>query len=332
MSTPLDNGAVLPHGLLSDNAGAMMEGFNKSYKNYPLRVGVITASYPVSDSRNSTKLTTEYDVLVIEQNADIGATTIQYKNCMSSEGLGSIADFFERALRPQKKKKNKGATNLNDQDGAIVLMLCLDGMSDKGIIIGQLTHPDRKTKLVDQGPLLVGEYNGVQITVNKDGSTSLVFKGATDSEGKPLDSKQGKTTAKIEKDGSFQIDHDSISFRLDRDGTTTLKGKKDIKLITDTNVNITTTKDVIATCENGTVTATKQVTVKCEEATVEATKKATIEGKDIFLGKGASEAVVKGDSFKKLFDAHIHPTVVGPSGPPTMPLAPTALSKKVKTE
>lgn len=49
------------------------------------------------------------------------------------------------------------------------------------------------------------------------------------------------------------------------------------------------------------------------------------------LGKGASEALVKGQKFMELFNAHIHPTPRGPSGPPQTPMTPAQLSQKVTT-
>ena len=241
----LENGAVLPQGLLSVNEQAMMEGFNKSYRNYALRIGVVTASYPTSNDKNRSKLTTEYDVLVVEQHEDKGATTIQYKNCMSAEGLGSIADFFEMALRPKKKKTTKGdSINLKGQDGAIVLMLCLDGMSDKAIIIGHLTHPDRKTKLKEEGPYLEGEYNGMNIKINTDGSCTITFRGATDSHGKPIDDNQGPTVITIEKDGSYQVKHKTITQRLDKNGKVSLTADDDISNTTKKNFNITATESI----------------------------------------------------------------------------------------
>lgn len=265
MDNFLENGAVLPSGLLSDNDSATMAGFNKSYRNFPLRIGVVTASYPVSNDKNRSKLTTEYDVLVIEQNEDRGATTIQYRNCMSSEGLGSIADFFEKALRPKKKKTTKGnSVNLKGQDGAIVLLLCLDGMSDKGIIISALTHPDRKTKLIDEGPYLEGEYNGVNVKVNKDGSTSLSFRGATDSQGNPVSPTQGVTQLQIDSDGSFQVEHDKIKFRLDRNGDATLNTKKDVNLNVDGKVNIIVKGDANVQCDNLSVKASGDADVNVD--------------------------------------------------------------------
>lgn len=47
------------------------------------------------------------------------------------------------------------------------------------------------------------------------------------------------------------------------------------------------------------------------------------------LGKGATEAALLGDAFKTIYDAHTHPTGVGPSGPPLVGIT-TQLSSNVK--
>jgi uncharacterized protein involved in type VI secretion and phage assembly len=52
----------------------------------------------------------------------------------------------------------------------------------------------------------------------------------------------------------------------------------------------------------------------------------------IKLGASASEKVVLGDTFMQFFNTHTHPTGVGPSGPPTQPMASNHLSSKVTTE
>lgn len=308
MDNYLDNGAILPFGLLDTDSTSAMAGFNKTYKNTSMRVGVVIACYPISNERNKTKLSNEYDVIVMEQHEDRGSTTILYRNCLAKDGAGSIADFFEKTVRVQKKKKS-GTTDLNNQDGAIVLVDCLDGMTEKAIITGFLTHPDRKTTLKDEGPRLEGEFNGINVKIEKDGSTVLTFKGATDNSGKPLDSKQGNTVIAIEKTGSFQIKHKTVTVRLDKEG--------DITITTDKNIS---------------VTAKEKVTIECKEATVTAKDKAIIEAKNIELGKSASYAVIKGDTFKTYIDALSVATALGPSGPPIQPMPPSALSKKVKTE
>ena len=54
--------------------------------------------------------------------------------------------------------------------------------------------------------------------------------------------------------------------------------------------------------------------------------------KKIEIGEGASEALVKGKTFVKLFNSHIHNHPLGPTSPPAVPLqAKAVLSEKVKT-
>lgn len=262
MDNFLDNGAVLPHGLLGHSSGVSMAGFNKTYKNTALRMGIVIKSYPTDDDANLTKLTTEYDVLVFEQNEDKGSSIMTYKNCLSAEGLGSIADFFEKTLRVRSGGNLDGELlDTKDQDGAVVLIHCLDGVSEKAIIMGAITHPDRKSTITDDEPHLEGEFNGVNIKVDADGSTTLTFRGATDSQGEPLDDSQGDTTVKIEADGSFQVDHDSVTFRMDRDGDASLTAKKDINLTAEGNINVVAQGDVNVTCTNVKVDASGQADI-----------------------------------------------------------------------
>jgi uncharacterized protein involved in type VI secretion and phage assembly len=57
-----------------------------------------------------------------------------------------------------------------------------------------------------------------------------------------------------------------------------------------------------------------------------------IKAETIKLGEGASEPLVLGNAFKELFNQHTHPTGVGPSGPPTQPMASNHLSSVSSTE
>jgi len=297
----LKNGAVLPHGLLTHSKNDLMDGFNKSYKAYPMRLGIILKSYPVTDDGNVSKLTAEYDVQVFEQNEDKSATTIIYKNCMSSEGLGSIADYFERTLRPLENNSNKGlGVPIKGQDGAVVLILCLDAMSDKAIIISSLTHPDRKTNIQDAGPQLAGEFNGVNIKVNSDGSTSITFRGATKNDGTPVDSSQGNTELSIEKDGSYQVQHKTITERLDKNGKYSLTTDDDISNTTKTSYNLTTTKDINMTASGDmtammtklTMTASGSATLSMDKLSITAKGDATLMGQT-FQATAQSMAGIK---------------------------------------
>lgn len=240
MDNFLENGAVLPFGLIGVDSQAAMGGFNKSYKNTPLRMGIVIRAYGASDDNNLTKLTTEYDVLVFEQNENRGSSIVTYKNCIVAEGFGSIPDFFEKTLRIRQglPTESGGLINTKGQNGAVVLIHCLDGMSDKAIIVGNVTHPDRQTTLVNTQPYLQGEYNGVNVEIANDGSVTLTFRGATDNDGNQVDSSQGNTVVKIETDGSFQLNHSTITFRLDKNGTATLTTNGDVNVNAQGNATV----------------------------------------------------------------------------------------------
>lgn len=272
----LDNGTVLPYGLLSGEDRSGFAGFNKTYRNFPLRIGMIVKSYAVSDPNNFSNLTTEYDVIVFEQNEDMGSTSVLYKNCMSAEGLGSIADFFEKNLRFQTK--NDGTVDTSGQDGAIVLLLCLDGVSEKAIIITQITHPDRTTTLTDTKPHLEGEYNGIHVVINSDGSAAFTFKGATDNDGNPIDPTQGNTVVSIATDGSYQVQHKTITQTLAKSGDATLTATgsisqtatKDINQTAMGGINLSAKKDLTATMNNLTMTAQGTAMLQCDQFNVQA--------------------------------------------------------------
>lgn len=304
MSNHLPNGTVLPHGLLGINSNAAMGAFNKAYKNTSLRMGVVVASYAYNEPGNYSKLATEYDVNVFEQNENISCTNIKYRNCISAEGMGSVADFFEKNLRRQTQNGNpNGEINTSDQNGAIVILLCLDGYTDKAVIIGGLTHPDRQTDLLTTAPILSGEYNGVAVAVNTDGSTALTFKGATNNDGDVIDSSQGTTTASIEVDGTLQLQNSEITIRMDR-----------------TNKELT-----LSSTGNWTVNIQGQTNITTQgEANIIAQGTTTIDGSTIKLGVNAVESVIKGDTFRDLYNAHTHIGNLGfPGGPPLVPMDPS---------
>ncbi len=278
MDNYLESGGVLPSGLMSGND--MMEkmaGFNKTYKNYPLRVGVISQIYAYNDFNNFSKLSTEYDVQVFEQNEDRGNTILKYKNCIGVDGLGSIADYFEKNFRPMTMNTNPtGVLNTTYQNGSVVILLCLDGVTEKAVIIGGLNHPSRPTKLTTTQPQLYGEYNGINVSINPDGSGTLLVQGATDNNGNVISS-EGSITIQAQANGQL-------------------------------NITCTGPANIIA----------QGVT--------------TVDGSHINLGQTALEAVIKGNTFAKIYDNHYHIGNLGvPSGPPDQPMDP-ALSTHVSTE
>lgn len=74
------------------------------------------------------------------------------------------------------------------------------------------------------------------------------------------------------------------------------------------------------------------VTVSTPEAVNVTANDVSLSAGSVHLGQSAVEAVIKGNTFQALFNAHIHPTGVGPSGPPAVPLTGAELSLVSKTE
>jgi hypothetical protein len=267
----LSNGTVLPNGLLGVDTRSIVAGFNKTYANHSLKAGFITKVYPVDSEENINKISTEYDVVVIEQDSNRGITPITYKRCLSVDSLGSIADYFEVKRRGQTKQKNNNKRDLNEQNGAIVLLLCLNGNSDSAIILGGLNHPERKTKIKGEGQQLFGAFNGVEVQVLPDGSCRLSFNGATDNDGKPIDSSQGVTTLDIEKDGSFQVKNKGVTQRLQKDGvfsvtaekSGSIDAKENVSLKAGANINTESSGNTSQKMAEWLVKASGSATIEC---------------------------------------------------------------------
>ena len=259
MTNFLRNGTVLPYGLLGVSLEDFSRGFNKTYKNTALRVGMVIKAYSASDPNNLSGLTTEYDVVAIQQDENKGVSSTTYKNCMASEGMGSIADYFEKNLRIRTELDiNQSLMDFKGQNGAIVLLLCVDSLSEKALIIGSVTHPDRTTTLTSTDPQLSGEYNGVAVDIKPDGSTSLTFKGATDSKGVPKDSSLN-TTFQIKTDGSFEFKHPKVDILADAGGALTITASGDASITCD-NANITASGDTNVNT-TGTTTITSEMII-----------------------------------------------------------------------
>lgn len=261
-----ENGTVLPSGLLgSSGAQDAVTAFNRSYRNTGLKAGIVVKSYAASDSGNQNGLCTEYDVEVMEQFENKGSTSILYRNCISIQGFGSKADYLEFTLRPKTVQTNKGFLTFGDQDGAIVLLQCLDNIGDKAVVVGNLIHPDRPTTITTTDPHLQGEYNGVQIVVNSDGSTALNFQGATNSQGQ-LISNPGLTSINISADGSFQVMHSTITFSLAKSGTVTLTANQDVDINAQGKINFIVQGDAtINTQGKCNITSSGKTTIKASE-------------------------------------------------------------------
>lgn len=246
MSSILPSGSVLPSGLLQQGMESV-SAYDHSFRNYSIKMGVVVNAYEADDPNNVNKVGVEYDVAVTEQNGHLAQNVITYQNCMVMESFGGIADYMEYRLRPQKKvEKNKNAKNFVFQDGSIVLIMCISGSSDNAIILGGLKHPKRKSNLTkDAGLSMYSEYNGLVYSIDKDGALKILFKGATDHEGKVLDEKVSGSSIEILKDGSLSLsDGNKESIKIDKTNkTVSLASEKAMSLSTEDSISISSKKD-----------------------------------------------------------------------------------------
>jgi hypothetical protein len=205
----------LPTSLLREHGDQEFGAKRHEYSNYSIKSGVILKSYDVDDELNINGLTPEYDVSVYEQDEDRGVTSTIYKNCIYIDAFGGVADFFETRRRTPTNDEYKSKQEIENYDGSLVLVLCLDGSADKGIIIGAITHPNRKNTLTKSNEIHTeGEFNGIRISVDKDGAITITQKTATDNDGKPKDTSAAGSQWKIEKDGSTEINTAPITPEL----------------------------------------------------------------------------------------------------------------------
>ena len=110
--------------------------------------------------------------------------------------------------------------------------------------------------------------------------------------------------------------------------------KANANISAEANANMELKGSAGVTMEGATISITGQGTVDIEANGMVTIKGAmiTLDGNLISLGQGAASPVIKGMEFMASYNAHIHPTPVGPSGPPVPPMLPTMLSMVTMTK
>lgn len=102
----------------------------------------------------------------------------------------------------------------------------------------------------------------------------------------------------VDSSGDEEVDGDGKKIKLKY----SLNGKVDIKVNEDGQVSIENSNTALTIKPDGTIE----------------------------LGETALEKIIKGETFKTFFNAHIHPTPTGPSSPPTVAMSDAQLSSKNK--
>ena len=143
----------------------------------------------------------------------------------------------------------------------------------------------------------------------------------------------GPTTVNVKPDNSIEIKNpngDSIIMKNDGNITFTHSQNVVFNVGQDATFNVGQNA-TINTGQNTTINADKDTLINCINAKISASAETHINSPRIKLGVAAAEAVIKGDTFKEIFDGHVHLTGTGPTSPPTTSAGPS-LSKKNTTD
>lgn len=319
---------ILNSSLQSLSGGDDFNAYAKSFSDYTLKVGIVVKTYDIDDKNNISNHYPEYDVLAVSQEKDLGTASVLYKKCQVLQGFGGIGDFMEAKLRqPDKDPSSKDSDNdPKEENGSIVLLLCLHGSQDTGIIIGALQHPKRKSNLTkDKAQHLEGEYNGVNWRIDKDGALKVTFKSATDNDGNPQDEGAGGTFLTITKDGSFDVNtgEDSEYIRIDKSnkdvgikagnkmGITAedtigfnagnnlnLNAKKDLVIDAGGKAALTTESQFELNAGSQVTITTKQMELSADAQLTLKSKMLTLDGQMVFVGgQGGTPALTNSTQF-----------------------------------
>jgi hypothetical protein len=214
-------------------------GFIQNLSENNLRMGYVTNSYASTDAQNSSKSHYQYDVMCYVSNSNGKVTPKEYFKCVVMDTFGAAADSFY--FTPRSIKADEINTTPFSK-GSCVLILCVNSDMNQGVIIGGYPNLDTKpvTDSTDLGHHLRFLFNGVQISINDDGSVSMVRNGATDDLGevKSQYKDNGGATVKMETDGSVMVSSgtsNAVSIKLDpSSGQINLTSKGDVTVKCDT--------------------------------------------------------------------------------------------------
>lgn len=214
-------------------------GFLQNLSENNLRMGYVTNAYAPTDTQNASKRHYEYDVMCYVANSNGKVTPKEYFKCVVMDTFGAVADSFY--FTPRSIKANEINTTPYSK-GSCVLILCVNSDTNQGVIIGGYPNLDTApvTDNTDLGHHLRFVFNGVQVSINDDGSVSMTRNGATDDSGAVKDQYKdnGGASVKMEADGSVTVTSGTskaVSMKLDPvSGQINLTGKGDVTVKCDT--------------------------------------------------------------------------------------------------
>jgi hypothetical protein len=169
-------GYVLPGSMVGFDAG---EVINTNTSDISLRIGKVVKFFLPADTGNYNGRFIEYSVETYRTDGNSGSAPILYPNCLLMNRFGGIADY-ER-WTPRIEVDDSKGFNI----GSSVLLLCVNGRSRTGIIVGgapNVADAGREESFKDNHRY-EWEFNGIKERVYNDGSYLWTRKGPTKADG-----------------------------------------------------------------------------------------------------------------------------------------------------
>lgn len=258
-----NNGGYTSSALEDQHRSVNME--DQMNRNVMLRVGTVVAIYYPDDSRNSSKVEIEYDVLVLQQQQN-SVTFLTYRNCRVNNPFGMSNNNLTYTLQPGQQSKS-GVKN-----GSQVSILCINGSPDsrQALIIGGVQHEGQASSTSADGQFYNFNFNGINQNINKDGELSFVFNSVIDADGKQANEEAAGTTIKFDKEGRLTLlDNEKQAMVFDRVAKTITitnesesivinKETKNISIHAANNVEQSADKDVTSSSKGQTTLSSKK--------------------------------------------------------------------------
>jgi len=202
------DGGVIPSSVPVGQRGG---GHFKMFGIY--RGTVIRTLFP-DDPENRSGERMEYVVKVLGQS---------YPNASTLRQGGGVHNYNERVFKHTEKAfagKIDPRSALNENlDGEAVYVMFVDGHGDCPVIVGAQQHPKQEKKFSKSDGLCdVMEFNGIEISIDKDSNYTIKSVGRKSPDGAIENPDAVGTVFSLKDDGSVEFKSESGSYTLMKDG------------------------------------------------------------------------------------------------------------------
>ncbi len=137
----------------------------------------------------------------------------------------------------------------------------------------------------------------------------------------------------LDRNGNVEISDGSYrnSIRIDQEKTAVITESENFYFTNFNGIEIRGLEDGTLVLENTNSNTKIEINNK-GKITIQSSEEIEIDGKEIKLGFASNQFAILGNLFMNLYNNHSHPSAVGPTGPPLMPMTEKFLSSKVKVE